>query len=156
MADIAKLQALIAESEVAHTFFTYLSKRERNRTETSAAQAVRMTGMDNTSVLNLFRQLEDLELGTFKLGRRGMASRFEWSVRMIDAAKAALGKADSIEVLDDAEIDDTTEDDDEASVEHLFYLRLDSPPVAISLPPDLTAKEADRLSQFIRALPIED
>ena len=124
---------------------------------------MRSTGGGRREVVELFKQMANLGLGDFIVGRRSGVSRFEWSVRMVDTAKAALGELEleDIEPLENDELEELEADeesDEEGSaprlVKHSFMLRPHSRPVTFDLPEDLTEYEAQRLSKFMLSLPI--
>ena len=156
MADIRELRSLINTSSMAKAFFDQLATRVKNYRVTTVDHAIRITSGGRKDVVELFKQMENLELGSFIVGRRNGVSRFEWSVGMVETAQAAFGELDDIEPLDrsDLELDETPEDEDDGVANHSFVLRRNDPPITFTLPSDLKPYEAERLSKFILALPI--
>jgi hypothetical protein len=98
----------------------------------------------------MFRRLGELGYGRFVEGRHGHPSRFLWSSSSIDIGKVASGEKIPITPVSDQEEDDSNEDE---LISHPFNLR-PSLVVTVALPADLTEKEAERLSGFIRSLPL--
>lgn len=165
MSDLIGVKNLVDSSDVAKDFFESLAARVKNYRITTVEQAMRSTKAGRKEVVDLFKQMTELNLGSFIVGRRTGVSRFEWSVRMVDIAKAGLGELeiDDIEPLEDEELEDLeaeeeAEDADaesEGLVRHSFALRPRSAPVVFALPEDLTEHEAQRLSRFMLSLPLE-
>ena len=100
------------------------------------------------AVLQLFRGLDQLGYGKFVVGRRGGESRFAWSANPIEVGKAAKGENLAISALPEPEAPSVD------LVKHTFNLR-PGMVVTVELPSDFTDKEADRFSQFLRALPFQ-
>jgi len=115
-----------------------------------------------SEVIRIFKELEAIGCGEFKNGRKGFKSRMEWSHSLISLGEVAKGEAGSVEVINPDELE--PEDDGEASVavseqaegfiQHPFQLRPDMA-VTLSLPSDLTMKEAQRLAAFIQTIPFD-
>ena len=124
-----------------------------------------ITRYGRRDVVDLFKQMTELGLGTFIVGRRTGVSRFEWSLPMADVAKAAFGEFDlnDIEPLENEELEELEAEEEEEeeevagfdSVTHYLALRPRSAPVVFHLPADLTEHEAQRLSRFMLSLPVE-
>lgn len=164
MSSLEDVKSLVESSDVARKFFESLAKRARNHRVTTVERAMRSIKAERKEVVDLFKQMADLELGSFILGRRTGVSRFEWSVRMVDVAKAGLGEIELEEIqsleneeLAELEAEDAEDVDEEEDglVQHSFALRPRSAPVVFALPEDLTEQEAKRLSRFMLSLPIE-
>lgn len=165
MTDIKSIKNLVETSNVARDFFESLSARVKNYRITTVDQAMRSTKGGRREVVDLFKQMEALGLGYFIVGRRSGVSRFEWSVRMVETARAALGDLDleaiepleseELDELETEEIEDDEDMDDHQFVRHSFVLRPRSAPFIFVLPEDLTEHEAQRLSRFMLSLPFE-
>ncbi len=161
MTDITKVRALINESDVAKEFFTQLSSRVKNYRRTTLDHGEKIANASRSDVVELFRQMEELDLGVYRLGRRGQPTRFEWSVAMVETARAALGEGDDVLPLEDSElyIEENSEEEEEEEegdhIEHRYVLRRDLT-AHFSLPADLTKVEAERLSKFILTLPLDE
>jgi hypothetical protein len=108
--------------------------------------------------IDLLRELESLGYGSFKVGRKGHPSRFEW----------AIDPADLVAALDDGGEQDSDADDpgsatpvgehDEPAAQrdiaHQYVLRSDYR-VSVKLPDNLTRREAEVLGDWIRNLSFE-
>jgi hypothetical protein len=152
--DVRKLRDLYKKSPTARLIFDHLASRQRNRQETTVDRIHALIvsdrhDVDRDEVIDFFRELENLHCGDFLVGRRGHPSRFEWSVEMTTAARAAAGEVDHIPALEPRT---GPGPDATNALEHTFRLRPDFE-VAMLLPSDLTPAEAQRLSDFIRTLP---
>lgn len=164
MTNIGQIKKLLKSSDVANTFFERLATRIKNYSVTTVDQAIRIADAERRDVIEMFRQMEELGLGVFIVGRRTGVSRFEWHVRMVDTAKDVFAKQDDapVKVLGDEELvkleappEEEEEEDDPDSTQHSFVLRRDLT-ITFKLPSDLTSQEADRLSKFVLTLPLED
>ena len=123
-----------------------------------AAYRTEKTEHEMREVLKLFKELG---LGTYKTGRKGGETRFEFdysSRSLQDAAKRGM----LVRPIDEKAVDSDEEDDKENSgstmspiLEHSFNLRSDFV-VRIKLPQDFSSKEAARISAFINSLPLND
>jgi hypothetical protein len=125
--------------------------------------------------INLLRDLEALGYGTFKVGRKGHPSRFEWSIDP-DELRAALD-GDSEQEGDvgqeslPSETPVVTDEPAQAhaplmqldlgeptplpgQIEHVYVLRPDLR-VSLNLPDNLTPREAEVLSAWVRNLSFE-
>jgi hypothetical protein len=165
----AELRALYDDSDVAKRFFDKLASRQKDCRMTVASRAADLAGSSHGQIIALMRRLDALGAGTFKVGRRTAKTRIEWdySVRSLGAAAKGAGgqptKIDPTQLDEEAEADtaeneelgsDPGESEDEW-ITHSFQLRADLR-LTIKLPVDLTSKEADRLSGFIRQVPFND
>jgi hypothetical protein len=165
MTELGGIKILIGSSEVAKSFFEHLAGRVKNYRTTTVERAMAITKFGRREIVDLFKQMTDLGLGHFIVGRRTGVSRFEWSVRMGDIAKAGFGEfeLDDIEPLKSEELDELENEETEEEIEvettglvkHSFALRPGSAPVVFYLPVDLSEHEAQRLSRFMLSLPVE-
>jgi hypothetical protein len=81
---------------------------------------------------------------------KGHPSRFVWSSSSIEVGRAAKGENVSITAVASVE---TEEDEANDIIAHKFYLRAGLT-VTINLPADFSEKEAERLSGFLKSLPV--
>jgi hypothetical protein len=114
--------------------------------------------------INLLRDLESLGYGAFKVGRKGHPSRFEWSIDPADLAATLDAVGEQADAGDDDEDDpsevqtpvaeqhDATPGNTE--IAHLYVLRADYR-VSLSLPDNLTRREAEVLADWVRNLSFE-
>jgi hypothetical protein len=106
--------------------------------------------------------LQQIGCGEYVPGRHGHPSRFVWNKEYgsLSICRAAFGEelSPAQELLSEDE-DMTYEEEQIKSEEELLYhhfnLRVDYQ-LEFTLPVDLTICEAERLSAFIKCLPLED
>ena len=144
-----KLQALYATEPRVRAFLDHLAQRGKNpKNGYSSVEQVlnelddQATHADARSVLE---QLADAGCGEFKVGRRGWPTRLDWSLDAIVAGKVAKGEPIDVEASKDGGLAPNMTEVD-------FPLR-DDLVVTLVLPKDLSEKEAERLSTFLRSLP---
>lgn len=148
-----KILEIAGQNDVNRSFFELLSRRHRNAAITTVEQAMEWTKGERREVVDLFKQLDETSIGTFVIGRRGAQSRFEWAVRLTDVGYAYAGEIEEIEPASQDDLQDETILDEH--VEHEYRLRPNLK-VILSLPSNLTKREAERLSSFIATLPFDD
>lgn len=96
---IEKLRTLVKTDTGAMTLFTYFSKRQNNSLVSGIPQLVRHAELDEVTIIELFKKMDAIGLGSFVIGRRGHKTRFEWVYGLVTVGQAALGKTDALEVL---------------------------------------------------------
>ena len=94
------------------------------------------------------REWENFGWGTFIVGRRGHESRF----RVHEPARKALND-NNAEPIDDSKKAFLKSIVSKGITVHSFQLREETK-ISLSLPTDLTDREADRLASFIKSLPL--
>jgi hypothetical protein len=107
-------------------------------------------GIQRSEVITFFRKLEELSYGRFIEGRKGHPSRFVWSSNQTEVGKAAQGEVTAVTSIP---IDDAGESNIEELRTYQFPLRPGTD-ANLELPADLSEKEADRLSMFIKTLAV--
>ncbi|MBK8230679.1 MAG: hypothetical protein IPK72_08890 [Candidatus Eisenbacteria bacterium] len=152
--DVAKLRKIYKESAEARAVFDHFASRARNWSTTTVGRIqanVEAAGavVSRGNVIDVFKALEDAGCGKFKIGRKGWESRFEWSAQMVSVGQAAAGEPVKVEEVTKEEAEG---EEGELALRHSFRLRPDFS-IAIELPRNLTAAEAERLAQFVRSLP---
>ena len=162
---VAGLRDLYKSNDAAHRLLDRFAGRRKDAKWTTAARAADLASASHNEIIALFRELDGIGAGEFKVGRRGFASRMEWLYSVRSLGAAAQGVTGQPEAIDPTEIEDgeaeaeneTSEDDWEEYVwiTHTFQLR-PAQRVTIKLPVDLTAKEAERLAGFIRQVPFSE
>jgi len=111
--EIKKLRRMLKDSSVAHAIFGWLSEYQRN-TESmmvdKAEYSARLWARENfdhevevtrSEVISIMRELEELQLGRFIVGRRGAESRFEFWTSRVQIGQAAMGQIDEINIEED-------------------------------------------------------
>ncbi len=156
-------------------FFAWLAEQPEGTRETELDTIESAAGLSRLQAVALCKQLQDANVGRFVAGRRGRASRIEWSAdpRVVGAV---LAQADGATRTDGAEWSDFKEPspartrpsstsqqqakaptpalaspEREEEDQHLSRIR-PGRQVRISLPMNLTQGEAVRLADFMRAL----
>lgn len=160
-ADKTALRRLYASDRAAHLILDDFAGRQRNQRVTKVDQVLSRLSthaLARTDVIRIFRKLEELGYGEFVEGRRGHPSRFEWRFGLVSVGKAAAGTS---QVLEEVRENEDEDDDSEptsvnlpGSLSHKFQLRPDWQ-IDLILPSDLTAREALRLSDFVKTLPFD-
>lgn len=142
-------------------FFRTLALRTRNTSVTEIDKFVKSDELADLGpeykrkrlAIQFFKGLETLGIGDFRIGRRGSATRFIWSVPMLEVAHTAVPNVSRSENASPGKTKSEA-----ASrlivVTHRYVLREDFT-VTLDLPLDLIPSEADRLSAMIRTLPLE-
>ncbi|MEE9269767.1 MAG: hypothetical protein V3V49_05840 [Candidatus Krumholzibacteria bacterium] len=154
--DREKVQELYCSDVVAQAVFDYLKDHGAGTRETT------LEGVENglteqgkkvsrSELIDFFKTLEALSLGTFIVGRRGRASRFRWSVNPAELAVVASG---GIEDGDAAGSEGGNGGSEAETITHQYVLRPGFI-LKLRLPVDLSNEEASRLAGFLRSLPFE-
>ncbi len=152
--DPKKLKELYKKTPQARAVLDHLASRERNWSTTTVGRIqanVDSSGnpVSRGDVIEVFRALEEAGCGTFKTGRKGWESRFEWTAQMVAVGQAASGENVKVEEMTKEEAGG---EEAEITLRHSYHLRHDVS-VTFELPRDLTPIEAERLAQFLRSLP---
>lgn len=143
-------------------FMKQLAERQRepNRGETSVEDAEEFF-RDRQDAVNFLKQLGEAGCGNFFTGRRGRPTRIEWATcGAIPVAKTFLQAADQVPAADVSGLTTGTAPSPLPSTQtlpaklhpHTFLLRPELT-LTLQLPLNLTKEEANRLADFIRALP---
>jgi hypothetical protein len=155
------------------TFRGFVDSMLRRKNNLSELQADRLAtedpveGLDVAGsrriVIDFFRGLTTAGFGRLLVGRRGKKTRFQWGrgVRMLDFAQAASSPADPHAAPRDFSRAQPGEAPTRAmescsvgAITYRFALRRDYL-ACFELPADLSAAEAERLTNFIKTLPLE-
>jgi hypothetical protein len=152
--DVSGLKQLYVQDERARAVLDHLAARERNYRKLSVDRLLAILSWEGHRIsrgeaVRILRSLEALRCGTFRTGRKGHPSRFEWDVAMTEVGKAAAGESDKIEPV---KLEEGEEGTSSTIIEHGFRLRPDVN-VTIGLPADFSAGEAARLADFVKTLP---
>jgi hypothetical protein len=113
-------------------------------------------------VRDFLRHLARLNCGVYIIGRKGKHSRLRWSVGRVNLGKAAAGQLAEVEQLTEEEVADAHDEVEEGTIGTLnpedmrlsYPLRRDRH-IDLIIPRDITATEAQRLSDFIKTLQFE-
>ena len=157
------LRDLYASSRAARIVLDYFASRERNSSQTTVDRLMQVRetqGASRVEVVHVLKHLETLELGTFRAGRRGRPSRFEWKEDLLQVGAAAreheTPSTKKPELLPQRPNEEMSLGKPLNSVTktHTYWLR-DDVRVDVELPKDLTVQEASRFAGFIKTLPLE-
>jgi hypothetical protein len=125
------------------------------RREAPVDSVVERTGQDRREVVRMLRELEGQRAGRLIVGRRKQKTRFVWSDRfdvLATIKKALLLSNVQTASPPPSESAPATSLTDSSLLRHRFVLR-PSIEVELLLPSDLTVREAERLSDFLKTLP---
>lgn len=99
------IQQIAQSSPVAKEVFKVLEKRQRFRKRSDISRIyreIKSTHMstDPKEVLNVFKELQSLGVGSIVIGRKNNPNRFIWKYNLKEVAKAAKNKDVSLNNLD--------------------------------------------------------
>jgi len=153
--ELTKLREVYSSGLAAKAMLNDFASRTNNQRVTKVDQILnrlRAYNVQRWECIALFRKLEELGHGKFIEGRKGHPSRFVWASSPVDVGKAAQGaEAPITPVSSDGETDDNAGE----MRDYVFPLRTDTD-ATFELPIDLTQKEAERLSAFLKTLAIPE
>jgi hypothetical protein len=143
-----KIGKLAVDNPNAMALFGTFQGRKRNiRGGSQSVQEVASAiGSNESEVRELFKEMQQIGVGRFVMGRKGHASRFEYAVSVVDIANA-------IESLSPDESDDWPESDTDLRT-YDFPVRLGVMAKVIA-PVNLSQIEAARFGKFVAALGVE-
>lgn len=163
--DLSILRKLFVSNKASSIAFKIFMSREKDSKETKLERLedlIRNEGGNpsRVDIVSLFKGLQEANCGRFIVGRRGAPSRFEWSVSLRSVGLAATSASECVSQIDaDADEEDADhelgDDGDDVSITHAFVLR-PKYRVKLTLPADMTTREAIRLADFLRTLPFDD
>jgi hypothetical protein len=126
--------------------------------ETDVDQIVGAVRLERAYVISAMKELTQLGFGQFVVGRHKKPSRMVWKVRLGDLGRYAQGETvefDEPEITPKLSHESETAEHGAQDIVHFYQLRPDRK-LSLSLPSDLTPREARRLADFILSLPFED
>ena len=97
--------------------------------------------VDRSEIIDIFKELNEHNYGQYLVGRRGWPTRIAWNERALN--------------LSSDEEHSSQEKSIGRSIEHTFVLRPGFE-VSLILPENLSSREAERLSSFIKTLPFDN
>ena len=109
MINTEKLHELYSTSDEAKAILNTFAKRINARKKTTVDSVMAETQYPRAQIIQVLHELQNVGCGTFKAGRRGFVSRFEWAVNLSDVGKAAQGAKTAVQALVSAQDDDETE-----------------------------------------------
>jgi hypothetical protein len=152
------IKSLYAKNQTVAALLDILATKKRKRDVISVKYACQLTGIDYDDMEEALRALDAIKVGVFTNAYRDNYARLTWRFHPKSLAEAATGRG-LPEELDVSEVEEV-EDDEAANaaapgdVRHDYLLRPDRR-IVLTLPLDLTHREAERLGQFIQSLPLE-
>jgi len=144
-------QASIQSLAPSPVLFGSVIPPARRPPSTDSLRSCSRKPVTRADVVEVFRDLHKLGVGTFVIGRKGHLSRFQWTVSSVELGKAAAGENVNVQVS--AKHEGTPRERSDV-ISHRFVLRPDFS-VSFVLPSDLSTSEASRLSDFIKTLPFD-
>lgn len=156
-----KLSDLYESDDSFKRIILWFYERKKDSWEMPVRIAAYRTGLDEREVRRVFKLLDDLGCGRFIKGRGENAeSRMAWKLSIRSIAAVAKGESEDIEQVE-ASPEDTLEAEEAKGMPastgdgmtHTFKLRANFD-VVMNLPSDFTEGEAERLSRFLKAVPI--
>lgn len=163
--NVKTLKALYASDPAAKAILDEFASRQRNQQATKLEQLrYRLNnagvGVAKSDVIRILRKLDELGCGDFRTGRKGHPTRFLWKYDLVSVGKAAAGGTQAIEEIQPSPDQDNGDDDSPVrpappgAIRHTFQLR-PGWQIDLTLPADLSAREAGRLSEFVKTLPFD-
>ncbi len=161
-----QLRHLYNSEKVAKALFDDFALRERNKKESTVDRLrdILTNGGYNASrgeVIRFLKRLASLGCCVFKTGRRKHPSRARWNVSLVSLGRVASGQSQEFEEVrpDEAEESETGISQAEPSSNTMrvtYPLRPDLLLEISPVPKNMTAREAQRLADFIKTLPFDD
>jgi hypothetical protein len=119
--------------------------------ETPTAELAKRLGLNAAEAKELFKGIEELELGKFIVGRHAHPSRLRWHCTLSSIAAVAIGEADTFEPTGRGAA--PKRDATSQLIEYVFQLRRDLK-IKLSLPADFSQQDIVRLTAFLQTLPL--
>jgi hypothetical protein len=151
---VQSLRSLYTNEADYRKILDHLASRSNNANETKVDRLSDVTGLSRSRIVEFMRQLEQLGLGEFIVGRKGGRSRFRWQVGLVSVGQVASKESDEISTEAPEEV---SEDEMELASDAVTYevpLRADMK-ARITVPSNITKVETIRLSNFIRGLAVD-
>jgi hypothetical protein len=165
---IEKLRDLYRSNVEARIILDTFARREKSSSVTTVERVTAENEFARAAVISFFAQLQETGAGTFIVGRRGGASRFEWSTNLIAVAKLAQGQTEPL-IEPSNETHEATQEIVAAPSHRIgrprgsknkvkansnaqrqkFAIRSDFV-AKFTLPEDMTATEAQRIGDYIK------
>lgn len=147
-----QLRSLAKLNLTAAKCLEHLAGRTNSFRETKARVLAKRTGSPHSEVLDVFRALEIIGVGTLLIGRKGFETRFRWDkgYLMTDVGKVAMAEMEELVEEPESAVVRAEEPEDDLRT-WSFELRPNQM-VEVRVPEDLTAREAARLAKFVEAI----
>jgi len=170
--EINSLRILYKNNLSAQRFFEWAASRQRDSADTDIDRISSVAKIARHEALALSRELQEIGIGKVIYGRRGAKTRIRWNYSLKSIGQSANISANSLKRIDPDELeslpaDETNESENNRSdleaiknspnenfISHPMWLR-PGVRIEIKLPSDLTEREADRLSNWIKSIPFK-
>jgi hypothetical protein len=150
------LKRLDSRYRTARALFQFLSTAtdDKQAVENVDRMNARMVAEQRIAItrpqlIYVLRMLQAAGCGKFVHGRRGRPSRFVWAHSPHDIAQAVTGKTARTGAAEKISVMPTP------MIEHSYRLRPDVT-ISVSVPLNITCREAQRLAEFVGTLSFED
>jgi hypothetical protein len=161
---LSRLRELYASDKAAKAVLDSFAGRQRNYKETKVDRLYAVVSDLGESIswgdiVRALKSLQELGFCEYVVGRHGYPSRVEWKVGIVSLGQAAAGLHNDIEAAPQ-DVDLDVESAPAAEITPHDMMKIGYPlraelTVQMSLPKNLTRREAERLSEFIKTLPFE-
>jgi hypothetical protein len=149
--NVAALRDLQQSLPVAQKLFALLAEQPEPGECITVDELIEALDLGRRNAVDLLRDLAEARVGEFRLGRKGHPSRLVWSTDPRQLAASLLG-SDSRPF--DPDTQPLPESDAGPRIAHVFVLR-PGLRIHVSLPQDLSAREATALGDWVRNLSFE-
>ena len=154
--NLEKARASYASDGAFMKICDHLATHTKSRSETEALSLASSVSVTYAEAVAVFRRFEELEFGRFLVGRHGHPTRFRWSRRSADVAKAIKGEVDELpktaeDPSEDAESASESGSTNGSTVVARYQLRPDFE-ITTVLPRDMTKDEAARFADYARTV----
>lgn len=147
-----RLQTMYQSSLSARALFDWFDGRTNSARETKARVASAQTNCDYGEIIELFKQLADIGVGQYIVGRKGAETRIVWEYDVKGLSRIAKGATQELIGVPVGAIKDDDPEEGDDMMAHEFVLR-PGLRVELRLPADLSDREADRLAGWVKSLP---
>jgi hypothetical protein len=112
-----ELRDLYKKGQGRRELFDAWSTYTNRISETPADRAMGLTGMSYEAVITLFKELDELGIGKFKLGRKGAKTRIVWHYAPRTVGDVAKGASNQLEAYFDDQGEEPPSEELEQSAE---------------------------------------
>lgn len=147
-----RLRKMYQRSLSAKALFDWFDSRTNSARETKARVASAQTNCDYGEIIELFKELADIGVGQYVVGRKGAETRIVWEYDVKGLSRIAKGDVQELIGVPAGAIKDDDPEAGDDIMAHEFVLR-PGLKVTLRLPIDLSDREADRLAGWVKSLP---
>lgn len=147
---VKALVELGLKSAPAREIFEFLATRESATLETSVDTVVKFVRtIERTDIIEHFRTLDSIGVGTFIPGRRGWPSRFFWAYDLTTVGRVGLQMTATIEPMNPDGLHDHREVDARTAAQ-LMQMGHEAVNLTIMLPANMPRKQAAKLADILQ------